>query len=220
MAAHTNSDEIDLLADVFTVGESSVLRWRGFLDVAAPVPDPVRTARDTHARLLHRRASRAASAYDFALLIGVADDRKCVVILRYYFQVALFELRSSEIELVSYQLTLNSVGLRLQDADTLFWAATCAFSTHLALWDAVAAHQDVKAGRKEVLAERPSRTDTPLQLAKGLDLHLHALHMFLLHKIYQVWKDAGPDEAIPLLNGLNRRLHLLVQALDTVVVLL
>jgi hypothetical protein len=210
-------EELDELTDVFCVGEVDTDRWRRFLNIQDPVPDLKGVMEKAHARILFERADRAKCAYDFALLIEVASDHKCVVILKYYFQVALFELRSSEIELVSYQLTLGSVGFLVKDVDQLYWAALCAHSAHLQLWDAVAQHHGTKTGRKDVLQFKPSRTDRGATLAKSLDFNLHAVHVFLSQKVYEVWKQLGPDAAVPMLKQLNGKLTLLIKALDRVV---
>lgn len=194
--------------DVYVVGPSPFVRWRPFVDLAAPWCPAVH-----HDKLLMQREFAARTVYELSLLLELCGPEwTSVETLRDLRTAASVELRVAEVEIASFQLTANTVGIDLSlDRDVLFEAALFVHAAHLYLHDAVTAVRALKRGRKEALALRPSRTDTPYALADALDKNLHALHVLLQNGLGVV-RRLTPDADLP------RWTHRLRKVLDLAVI--
>lgn len=204
------SEFVDDIDDIFKVGsdEKAESRWRSKLDVTVKF--------DAHLfadELLSKRAYHARHTYELTLLVEICDkdwiSRWAVKLLR---DVSLVELRASEIRIAAFQLGMGVVGIRRADAQTMYKCAVFAHGLHLYLYDAVADMQNVKKGRKDVLAEKPVSTDTPRQLATCIDTQVFACQLMLDRTLATLKSRMTPESVF----NLARRMTLLVKALDEV----
>lgn len=170
-------------------------------------------------RLTTHRAYHARHAWELTVMLqSTPEDYVCRQSLTVLRVAALLELRQTEIELASFQLTCNAIGFRLDDREALYGAAVWVYAAHLYLFDQVAVLKKKKTGRKDVLAMAPSRTDSPRQLASNLDKNMHALHVLLKMGADQIKVSVATDPDGVVMRMLTRRLEAAVKSLDKVVV--
>lgn len=215
---------MDTIDDVFCVGEAAAKmdRWRPFVDVSYEGKiDPDWHPQLHNDRLLQAHARAARTAYEHAVVLESLEGspRKWVTrpVYVYFKLIAEIELRCIEVEIASFQLTSNTIGIDLRaDKEKLYAAAVFVHASHLFLWDLACKTIDKKTGRGEITANKPSRTDGPKRLAALLDEELMALHAMVMAALPRL--KAGLEEAEAA--GLATRLGLAVKALNGVMLIL
>lgn len=219
---------LDEVEDVFSVGPCSLSRWRQFVDVTQTHPrfQPGWSADAHFTHLAERRAHHARISYEIGTLVelchpGDSEPWMCAEHLRNMGNVSMLELRTCEVEMFAYLMTTRKVCVRLphSEIEKLYLATLYVHNAHLFAWDSVSG-QAVKLvkGRKDILALRPSRTETMRQLAQGLDENLMGLHSMLRFAVPMLYKDGGLKPLAPVqVQGLVKRLGLMMRAVDNVV---
>jgi hypothetical protein len=218
---------MESVADVFCVGPCDLERWRPFVDVHPSTGDldPDWTPQGHHERLLaaHRRAGRVlyehALAYELFGCDGGPGARRWITrpIYAHFKVLAEVELRCVEIEIASFQLTAGTLGIATDRArhEDLYAAATFAHACHLFLYDTAGRLAGRRrTGRGEILAERPSRTDTTRRLADAIDKQLFSVHWLITRFLPHARNSLGGAEVA----SIAARLGLMVRALDKVFV--
>jgi hypothetical protein len=201
------------------VGETGFDRWRAYLKIDETWrPDRYDTS------LQEKRQFHARMAYEYTLLMLMCEDDTgrpwlCLDVIRHFRTLALLELRLAEVLLASHQLSGSILGIRTKDKDRLFAGATFAFRAQLELFDLVCKAGNLKKGRGEVLAERPSRTEGTTRWARDLDRQLHAISCYVQEGGADILLKAVPGRVSPQeLEGLVVKLWLTVTCLDKLLV--
>lgn len=213
---------MDSVSDIFCVGElaKELNRWRPFVDVTANGQFDRSWHPQLHNdKLLKHHQQQGRVVYEHALLLESVKGQKWTTqpLLTYFKIIAEIEMRVIEVEICSFQLTCNTVGINCSAPfDDLYAAATFTYATNLFLFDIACAQLKKKHGRGEVLAEKPSRTQTPKQLAAALDQQIFAVHMLCKDILPRLQAKLVGEEAA----GIASRLGLMMRALDKVIVIL
>lgn len=203
---------------MYCTGEEGYARWREFIKIDANWrPEAYDTT------LKERRRFHARVAYEYTLLVRVCEGEErewlCLDVIRHFRLLAMLELRMCEIQIASHQLASNVLAILTVDKDRLFAGAMLAFRAQLELFDLVCKAGNIKKGRKEVLAERPSWTDGTTQWAKTLDNQLHAITCYCHEGGAERVLKAVPNRVSPgELQGLVTKLWLVVMCLDRLLV--
>lgn len=216
----------EALEDVFTVGELArdMDRWRPFLDLQAGGRiHPDWNPQMHNERVVETYRRQAKLCYEHALVLSILEDDgertwECRPFYRYFKLIAEIEMRCSAIEICSFQLTANTVGIRTQapHREDLYLACALGHATHLYLYDMVCNALRKKTGRGEIAAEKPSRTDTSTELARNLDKQIFSIHILATQALPRMKGSFSEENA----EGLSRRMGMLVKALDKVLVVL
>ena len=214
---------METVADIYCVGDlaKDLERWRPFVDVTGDGAfDPSWAPQLHNDRLLQNHQHQGRVVYEHALLLeSVRDEKRWVTkpLLTYFKLIAEIEMRCIEVEICSFQLTANTIGIRCDGPfEELYAAATFAFACNLYLFDLACKHLNKKHGRGEILAEKPSRTDSRKRLAAQLDEQILAVHLMVKQILPRLQNAMVDGDAA----GLAHRLKLLMRALDKVVVIL
>jgi hypothetical protein len=222
------TDRYDDMVDVYTVGPCATPRWRSHIDCTHRTWDP--KAFNDH--LLREREYNARMLYELTLLLEVIDGEvwTCRRSLEQMRTGALMALRTTEVQIATFQLLTQNVGLR-KDRDPLYKAAAFAHSTHRYFYELFIKHQAAPAdddkkkkkrrdmkGMADVLGLRPVSVDSPKALVTCLDQNLHGVHIALKCGLEWLMDRMTVDEQEA--QGWCRRLTLLVKALDDVFVVL
>lgn len=214
---------MDSVQDVFCVGEAAkeMSRWRPFVDVLPDSRiDPNWCPHLHNEKLLVAHQHQGQIVYEHALILDSLEgsrDRKWLTkpILSYFKLIAEIELRCIEVEICSFQLTTETVGIDCSvSKNALYAAATFAHSVHLYLFDLACKMSGQKSGRGDIMAGAPSRTDGARQLASKLDKEVFAVHLLTSQALPRMKGGlTEPDAA-----GLAARMGLMMRALDKVIV--
>lgn len=212
---------METVQDVYTVGDLSenMERWRPFVDLR---PESEWTPQKHNTVLVDAHRRQGLVVYEHALILSSIEDdphRTWHVkdLYRTFKLISEIELRVIEIELCSFQLTANTVGINMAvPHEDLYHATTVAFMAHLYLWDLACEAAEKKEGRKEVLADAPSRTDSRRKLASNLDKQIFAVNVLTRKALPKIQGRMDADRS----RELASRLGTLVSWLDRVVVVL
>lgn len=225
-----DEDRWDSIADVYCLGPQPLQAWRPFVDITADgeLQPPQWTPQSEYEQLLHKREWQARSVYQYTMLIEIAGNWEVHESLVAFRACALVDLRYQEIALARFQLLCGMVGIdnRTTTLDELYYAAICCHSMHLHLHDTIAAAKKLKQSRrKEVMAEKPSRTDTFTQLAKNLCCSIYAIHLYWppAYACLREKYDRGSQDAMDAhtaIEHMGKRLGMVVGQLDRVLCLL
>jgi hypothetical protein len=212
-------DLLEDIADAFCVGPQPLERWRPFVDLETKKDW---TPEGEHERLLHNREVHARCVHEYTLLCDLATQETVKKALSAFRTCALLEMRYHEIALANFQILCGMVGIdnRTTDRDELYYAAMCCHSTHLYLHDVIAeGHKVKRSNRKDVLATRPSRTDTKTALARNVCDSIRAIHAYY-HAAFRVLRAGCDGEEESELFHLGRRMRMVMEQLDRVLVVL
>lgn len=212
----TPVDTSGYLDDIYHVGESSSERWRSFIDCLKWEP------KNYHDRILKKRAYHARTCWEATFLLSFTDSSWLSVgSYRLIQDVAHFEMRKVEIELLSFQLTAGMVGIKLDDVRLVYDCCVIFYTTMIWFSDYCFKHS-IKSNRKEERDDRKAHAHfvhmKPFlhhggkELAKNLDMMIHAIHTFLGY-----FNMDGSKEMVELL---GRKLKMCIEYVDKVIVLL
>jgi hypothetical protein len=117
-------DNIDLIGDIYCVGESPGKRWRMFIDCKDWNP------RQFHEKLLVKRAYNARMCWETSYYLGLGESnwlsRETISLIQ---RTAHFKLRVAEFEILTFQLTCGMLGIKCEDHDKLFTCSVLVFTT-------------------------------------------------------------------------------------------
>ena len=211
----TPVDTAGYLDDVYTVGQSPSGRWRSFIDCLKWEP------RNYHDRILKKRAYHARTCWEATFLLSLTDSSWLSVgAFRMIQDVAHFEMRKVEIELLSFQLTAGMTGINVEDIRLVYDCSVIFYTTMVWFADQCIKNSGKSRGeqrqdRKEhakFIHMKPFLHHGGKELGKNLDMMIHAVHTFLFH-----FPLDGEREVI---GEVGRRLKMCIEYVDKVIVLL
>lgn len=212
---------MDTVSDLFCVGElaKDLGRWRPFVDVSPEGKfDPTWHPQLHNTKLLAHHRDQGQVVYEHALMLeSIRGERewKTKPLLTFFKVIAEIEMRCIEVEICSFQMTCNTVGINCSaPLDDLYVATAFAHAANLYLFDLACAQLNRRHGRGEIDAEKPSRTDTAKQLAANLDRQIFAVHLLCKEILPRLQKQMVGDQAA----GVAHRLRMMMRALDKVIV--
>jgi len=201
--------------DIYSVGESSVQRWRTFINCLEWNP------RQYHDKMMVKRAYHARISWEASLLVSFTNSSwlstSAYEMIR---DTAHFELRKTEIEILSYQLTCGMMGINLRDKGALYKCAAIVYTTIIWFADRCVTLQKAKknSNREDrkihatFVHMKPYAHHGPKELGKNLDQLIHALFTFLQH--FPINQDV-PDGAVAII---AKKLKLCIQLADPIIV--
>ena len=219
---------LDDVADVFCLGPQEAEGWRSYvrLDAEGKLDPAGWTAERQNGELLERRRFHARAVWQYTAMVDMAEAHgwdETEATLKALRMCSVVELRVAEVELLDFQLLVQAVGIdnKTSDRDELYLTAKMVHSTLLHLHDLLARCSGVKrSGRKDLMAEGPSATDNRVVLARclcnavrGMAAYLRPTFGVLRVRYEEEWVDGE-------LEGLARRMQLVMRQLDRVVVVL
>ncbi len=189
------------------IAEPTSERWRSFLDVEKWEPE-----QHNH-DILNRRKYHARVVWETTMLIAMTDiNWLCIPSLELVHQVANLELRITEIELVSYQLTCGMVGIGARERVKLYHCAIKLFMCNIFIAEVLIAGKKNKTYEK-LMETKPSPSDSIKDLCRQIDLGIFGAHE-MLSKGLDIIKET--QEAF---TQISTRLKDVIVSLDSVLII-
>lgn len=209
--------KMEEIVDIYCLGEQPLERWRPFVNIKeGKLIPPDWRPEQQYDHFITKREWQARVLYQYTQLQDLCADWEILSSLTAFRRVALLELRSTEFSLAEFQLLCGMVGIdnRTTSYDELYYAAVCCHSFHLYLHDTLAKCRNVKkSNRKEVLAEKPSRTDKFADLALNLCNQVQAIHLYY-EPTYSALRASASFE--PEMDQMGKRAGMVIVQLDSV----
>lgn len=197
-----------ILDDIYSVGEQPSTRWRSFIDALNWDP------RNYHDTLLAKRAYYARTCWEAVFLLSFTDSN-WLSLNQYEMmqQVTHFELRRTEFEIVSYQLTCGMLGIKLFNHKNLLDGCTILFTSMMWIAEKIMVpHSNkVKNNYEDLKAMRPFKGDDRRVLAKKYDRYIFAINEFLKRGAIIVQNEKIRDQFLDIL---TKKLKNCVLSLD------
>jgi hypothetical protein len=182
-------------------------RWRTYIDSDAWEPEK------HNKDLLSRREYHARSVWEASMLLSFTDidwvSTDTIIALR---DVGHLELRITEIEIVSYQLTCGMVGIGARERQKLYHCATNLFMCNMYM-------SKILESKKSTLVKlenlKPSPSDSKKDLCKQIDLSIFGAHQLLTKGLESMREKRGHE----LVAELSEKLKRCIISLDEVLVI-
>lgn len=207
---------IELVDDVYTVGQVSTERWRSYIDCEKWDP------KEFHDKLLAARAYHARICWETSCYISITNpDWISTGMIELIQETAHFELRKVEFKLISYQLTGGMMGLKTEDRTKMYHCAIGLFTTMIWIANKVLENGKKTKERRRLVVKmnemRPYSCDGIGELGKGIDTLVFTICSFI--------KDQNFEQLRKMLNAafvkeLGQKLKISVLALDELLVVL
>ena len=162
---------------------SSSTRWRSFIN--AEDWDPKKHNDD----LLKKRDYHARIVWETSLLITMTDiNWLCVDAIKVIQNVAHLELRISEIDLVSYQLTCGMIGVGAKERVKLYHCAVKLFMLNIFMMKTIVGSfgGEKESVDKKMAGKKPEPSDSKRTLCKQIDLEVFEVKELLSRGIIQL----------------------------------
>lgn len=197
--------------DIYTIPEDEKSeRWRPWIDSENWDPKVL------YEGLGKKRAYHARLAWEACQLIALTDvNWLCTGTLETIRDIALIEVRRTEIDMVSYQLTLGMIGIGAKERVKLYHAAVNIYLLTIKLSKQIMGkdpNATQKKALKELMMEKPNASDSKRRLSRMVDDGLVGVRTLLGSE------RVGDDPKF--VEELARLMRLLVIALDAVIVIL
>ena len=209
---------LEMIEDIYCVGLSPMERWRSYID--ATNWDP----KQYHDKLLSKRAYHARIVYEMILLESYMNSTwLSTASLHMIRDIAYLELRTIEIEIMSFQLTCGMLGINSEKKNdrALYECSLEMYLLVMWLTDAVQGKNKTKEQHKtysEVVQDmKPSYSDSPKQKGKLIDKLIYAIQEFL--KRSAVMLDSVKDREIFYIE-LSSKLKKCIICFDKIAVIL
>ncbi len=209
---------LDALEDIYCVGLQPIDRWRSYID--ATNWDP----KIYHDKLLQKRAYHARIVWEMLTLESFTDSTwlstASVQMIR---DVAYLELRQTEVEMMSYQLTCGMIGISVDKAKSndLYYCALTLYCTILWLCDKAQGKTKTKKQHEaysDVVREmKPNRSDSPKENGKAIDKLIFAVQEFLKRSTIMLDNEKEKEE---FMNELSLKLKKCIISFDKVAIIL
>lgn len=175
--------DLVMIDDVYIPMESSVERWRSFID--GENWDP----RQFNDDLLRARAYHARMYWEYAILHSfTCANWLCIPTIKMVMYSAAISLRTTEFEILSYQLTCGMIGFIPDDREALWKASIRLYTTMLWLGKQLLDKgKKTKERRKQWVklnARKPLSVDNGKELASKMDESIFTIKEMLVQ---------GPD---------------------------
>lgn len=170
---------------------------------------------------MKRRAYHARTCWEATLLISFTDSSWLSVgTYRVIQDTANFELRKAEIELLSFQLTAGSIGIKLEDVRKVYDCSVIFYTTMIWFADQCIKNPDrtkeeQKIARKEhakFVHMKPFLHNGGKALAKNLDMMIHAVYTFLCH--FPI------SSQVPSVGDVGRKLKMCIEYVDPIITII
>jgi len=204
------------LDDIYSLPPVPTERWRSFINVEDWDP------KQFHVDLLKRRAYHARMCWEATLLLSFTDSSwlgsKSYEMIK---DVAYYNLRVVEFEMISYQLTCGMVGIGSKQHTDLFNASVGLYTTTVWIVDKILERQKVKKtmdqrkSYSEMIRCRPGPSMTCKELCVLIDQMIHELQEILKKEILFV--DCVHDKT-SLMIKLSKRFEHIIIAMDKILI--
>ncbi len=207
-------NNLNEITDIYTVGLSPIQRWRSFID--AENWDPYQF----HDSLLRKRAYHARCVWESVWILSFTDS-SWVTIPSYEMlrDIASFELRVVEFEILGYQLTCGMLGIGANSFDKLFDCAIGLYVTLIWLTEKILGPNRTKTQRLahvEIVQMKPGRSDSKKNICKHIDRFIFMLQEYL--KKGEVMM--GLQQTTHFLSHMTMRLRKNIIALDEIIIVI
>ena len=170
----------DVLEDIYSVGLQPIERWRSYIDVTNWDP------KQYHDKLLQKRAYHARIVWEMLTFESYTDSTwLSTASIQMIKDVAYLELRTIEIEIMSYQLTCGMIGInaKKENQKLLYECSLHMYLTVLWLCDKVQGKTKTKQQHKtysEVVQDlKPFPSNSAKEHGKLIDQLIFAIQEFL-----------------------------------------
>ena len=158
------------------VAEPTSERWRSFIDVEDWEPEIHNKS------ILNRRKYHARVVWETTMLIAMTDiNWLSTSAIQLIQDVAKFELRVVEIELVSYQLTCGMIGIGAKERVKLYHCAVNLFMCNMFIAEVLMGDMDEKQKKihRKLMGIKPMPGDSKKDLCRQIDLGVFGAHEML-----------------------------------------
>ena len=207
---------IDLIEDVYTVGESSSERWRSYINCENWNP------RQFHDDLLVMRAYHARMCWETCNFMAITESNwLCLGAISMIQETAHYELRRTEFKILSFQLTTGMLGLIANDKDILYRCSVILFTTmHWLTQKIFVAGEKDKTRRKQTVKLqtelRPYSVDGVKHLGLLIDKNIFALYKFMENENFEDLRQIAGAEFIKELGIKLRNCILILDKILTI----
>ena len=169
---------LDVLSDIYCVGLQPIERWRSYID--ATDWDP----KQYHDKLMGKRAYHARIVWEMFTFKSFTDFTwLSTTSLNLLAETALLEMRSIEIEIISYQLTCGMIGIKCDDHRDLYRCSLEFYTLVLWLTEKVLGKKKTKS-QYQTLGEvkrdmQPILSMSKKELGKSIDKLVYAVQEFM-----------------------------------------
>lgn len=202
--------DVSFIEDIYTVGLSSIERWRVYIDCENWDP------KQFHDKMMKRRAYHARCTWEACLLISFTNSSWLTVkTYETMRNISHFELRVVEIEIMSYQLTCGMIGIVCEKHPQLYFCAEKTFETVMFLTDAILGQGNKKMSHRKAHGEmkrtKPMKSDSRKQLGKYIDEGIFTVHSFIKSASIIINENSSD-----FVNELSTRMRLMICSFDKV----
>ena len=204
------------LDDIYSLPPVTSQRWRSFINVENWDP------KQFHDDLLKRRAYHARMCWEATLLLSFTDSSwlgtKSYEMIK---DVAYYNLRVVEFEMISFQLTCGMIGLGSKQHHDLFHASVGLYTTTVWIVDKILERQRVKKtmdqrkSYSQMILCRPGPSMTCKELCILIDQMIHELQEILKKEILFV---DGVHDKTELMVKLSKRFEHIILAMDKILI--
>ena len=162
----------DNLDDIYFIGQTPLKRWKTFIS------ENDKDLKDSFDRLIKKREYHLKMVTETCILISFTDETwlsiPSILMVR---DIGYYELRCSEIELISFQLTTNQIAINTSNKKKLYEAALNLQTTQLWLVDKVLGKKtrEQKLIYSSMVRDGPNYSDSIKEMAKSVDRLLFGL---------------------------------------------
>lgn len=206
---------LEILEDIYSVGPFPTERWRSYIDIKDW--DPTKYQDD----MMRRRAYHARTTYEALFLISFTDSSwLSVPAYEMIKDIAHFELRCTEVEMLSWQLTCKMVGFKVENHEPLYrcaaiWYTTLMWITNKIVGPVKNRSEDQRKAYSEMVHIKPERSYGRKELAKYIDRYVFAIQQYLKKGLIRVDNEPRRNE---ILKNLSNQLQSCLILIDAVIV--
>lgn len=170
---------ITILDDIYTIGPTPSERWRCFINCEKWHPE------HHHGELMKRRAYHARCCYEAIMMLSMMESNwlniPTVTMMR---NVAQFELRVVEMEILSYQLTTNQVGFMIEKhkQEELYRCSVKLFMTVVWITDKILGKKKTKEqmiAYSDIMQMKTGPSDSKKSLALSIDKFIFSINEYM-----------------------------------------
>jgi len=202
--------DLSLIEDIYTVGLSPMARWRAYIDCENWQP------KNFHDQLLKSRAYHARCVWEACFLMSFTNkDWLTIGANQTIKDVAHFELRKVEIQIMSYQLTCGMLGICCDKHPQLFFCAEKTFECVMFLAEHILKDGQKKMSNRKAFGEiqrtKPFKSESRKALGKYIDEGIYTV-MELLNKGTVVIQ----ENSTKFVEEMGNKLRLMICSFDKV----